>query len=42
MLDTTELRVDLSHDGVPVILIDKRPRLLEFVDAQIIGACNSR
>jgi len=23
---------------VPVILIDKRPRLLEFVDAQIIGA----
>jgi NAD(P) transhydrogenase len=24
--------------GVPVILIDKRPRLLEFVDAQIIDA----
>ena len=34
----TEYASILATMGVPVILIDKRPRLLEFVDAQIIGA----
>jgi NAD(P) transhydrogenase len=34
----TEYASMLATMGVPVILIDKRPRLLEFVDAQIIGA----
>jgi NAD(P) transhydrogenase len=32
----TEYASILATMGVPVILIDKRPRLLEFVDAQII------
>lgn len=34
----TEYASILAAIGVPVILIDKRPRLLEFVDAQIIDA----
>lgn len=34
----TEYASILAMIGVPVILIDKRPRLLEFVDAQIIDA----
>ncbi|MEY4704001.1 MAG: putative soluble pyridine nucleotide transhydrogenase [Nitrospirota bacterium] len=34
----TEYASILATIGVPVILIDKRPRLLEFVDAQIIDA----
>jgi NAD(P) transhydrogenase len=34
----TEYASILATMGVPVILIDKRPRLLEFVDAQIIDA----
>ena len=34
----TEYASILATMGVPVTLIDKRPRLLEFVDAQIIGA----
>ncbi len=34
----TEYASILAMIGVPVILIDKRPRLLEFVDAQIIEA----
>ncbi|MDP1770619.1 MAG: Si-specific NAD(P)(+) transhydrogenase [Nitrospirota bacterium] len=34
----TEYASILAAIGVPVILIDKRPRLLEFVDAQIIEA----
>ncbi len=34
----TEYASILATMGVPVILIDKRPRLLEFADAQIIGA----
>jgi NAD(P) transhydrogenase len=34
----TEYASILAMMGVPVTLIDKRPRLLEFVDAQIIGA----
>ncbi len=34
----TEYASILATLGVPVTLIDKRPRLLEFVDAQIIGA----
>jgi NAD(P) transhydrogenase len=34
----TEYASILATMGVPVILVDKRPRLLEFVDAQIIGA----
>ena len=32
----TEYAAILAMIGVPVVLIDKRPRLLEFVDAQII------
>lgn len=34
----TEYASILGMIGVPVVLIDKRPRLLEFVDAQIIDA----
>jgi len=34
----TEYASILATMGVPVILIDKRPRLLEFVDAEIIDA----
>jgi len=34
----TEYASILAMIGVPVILIDKRPRLLEFVDAEIIVA----
>jgi NAD(P) transhydrogenase len=34
----TEYASILAMIGVPVILIDKRPRLLEFVDAQIVDA----
>ena len=34
----TEYASILAMIGVPVILIDKRPRLLEFVDAEIIAA----
>lgn len=34
----TEYASILAMIGVPVVLIDKRPRLLEFVDAQIIDA----
>jgi NAD(P) transhydrogenase len=34
----TEYASILATMGVPVMLIDKRPRLLEFVDAQIIEA----
>lgn len=34
----TEYASILATIGVPVILIDKRPRLLEFVDAEIIDA----
>ena len=34
----TEYASILAMMGVPVILIDKRPRLLEFVDAEIIAA----
>ena len=34
----TEYASILATIGVPVTLIDKRPRLLEFVDAQIINA----
>lgn len=34
----TEYASILAMLGVPVTLIDKRPRLLEFVDAEIIGA----
>ena len=34
----TEYASILATMGVPVTLIDKRPRLLEFVDAQIIEA----
>jgi NAD(P) transhydrogenase len=34
----TEYASILAMMGVPVTLIDKRPRLLEFVDAQIIDA----
>ena len=34
----TEYASILAMMGVPVILIDKRPRLLEFIDAQIIDA----
>jgi NAD(P) transhydrogenase len=34
----TEYASILAMIGVPVTLIDKRPRLLEFVDAQIIDA----
>jgi NAD(P) transhydrogenase len=34
----TEYAAILATMGVPVTLIDKRPRLLEFVDAQIIDA----
>ena len=34
----TEYASILAAIGVPVTLIDKRPRLLEFVDAQIIDA----
>jgi NAD(P) transhydrogenase len=34
----TEYASILAMIGVPVVLIDKRPRLLEFVDAQIIEA----
>lgn len=34
----TEYASILATLGVPVTLIDKRPRLLEFVDAEIIGA----
>jgi NAD(P) transhydrogenase len=34
----TEYASILATMGVPVILIDKRPRVLEFVDAQIIDA----
>lgn len=34
----TEYASILATLGIPVILIDKRPRLLEFVDAQIIDA----
>jgi NAD(P) transhydrogenase len=34
----TEYASIFATMGVPVTLIDKRPRLLEFVDAQIIGA----
>ncbi len=34
----TEYASILATMGVPVILIDKRPRLLEFVDAEIIEA----
>jgi NAD(P) transhydrogenase len=34
----TEYAAILAMIGVPVVLIDKRPRLLEFVDAQIIDA----
>ncbi len=34
----TEYASILAAIGVPVVLIDKRPRLLEFVDAQIIDA----
>lgn len=34
----TEYASILATIGVPVTLIDKRPRLLEFVDAQIIDA----
>jgi len=34
----TEYASILAMIGVPVILIDKRPRLLEFIDAEIIAA----
>ncbi len=34
----TEYASILAMIGVPIVLIDKRPRLLEFVDAQIIDA----
>lgn len=34
----TEYAAILATMGVPITLIDKRPRLLEFVDAQIIDA----
>ena len=34
----TEYASILAMMGVPVILIDKRPRLLEFIDTQIIDA----
>jgi NAD(P) transhydrogenase len=34
----TEYASILATLGVPVVLIDKRPRLLEFVDAEIIAA----
>jgi NAD(P) transhydrogenase len=34
----TEYASILAMIGVPIILIDKQPRLLEFVDAQIIDA----
>jgi NAD(P) transhydrogenase len=34
----TEYASILAMMGVPVTLIDKQPRLLEFVDAQIVGA----
>jgi NAD(P) transhydrogenase len=34
----TEYASILGMIGVPVVLIDKRPRLLEFVDAQIIDS----
>src|SRR5215217_1614633 len=34
----TEYASILATLGVPVVLIDKRPRLLEFVDAEIIDA----
>ncbi|ALA57523.1 Si-specific NAD(P)(+) transhydrogenase [Nitrospira moscoviensis] len=34
----TEYASILAALGVPVVLIDKRPRLLEFVDAEIIDA----
>ena len=34
----TEYASILAAMGIPVVLIDKRPRLLEFVDAEIIDA----
>lgn len=38
----TEYASILAALGIPVTLIDKRPRLLEFVDAEIIGTLQQR